>query len=242
MLRACLLVYPFLAVYVTLGTLIFVPVTWLTGNIRPIYWVSRQGVRGALWLSGVKLDLIDFPNASKSLPALFVSNHISNLEPAALFMVLPRVAAILKKELGRIPLLGYVMGLGGFVYVDRRARDSRRKALEAGAETLRKGISLMVFPEGTRSLDGQLLPFRPGPFSMAIDAQAAIVPITVYGTRELMPKGSLAIRPGRIAIRFHESIPTEGCSNADRQELMARAREVIERSLDENPLRPGQSA
>ena len=236
MLRACLLVYPFLAVYVTLGTLIFVPVTWLTRDIRPIYWVSRQGVRGALWLSGVRLDLIDPHHASQGLPALFVSNHVSNLEPAALFMVLPRIAVILKKELGRIPLLGYVMGLGGFVYVDRKARDSRRKALEAGAGTLRKGISLLVFPEGTRSLDGKLLPFRPGPFSMAIDAQVPIVPITVYGTRKLMPKGSLAIRPGRIAIRFHAPISTDGLSNGSRQSVMAKTREVIERSLEEDPL------
>lgn len=236
MLRACLLVYPFLAVYVTLGTLIFVPVTWLTGDIRPIYWVSRQGVRGALWLSGVRLEQIDAQFASQRLPALFVCNHISNLEPAALFMVLPRIAVILKKELGRIPLLGYVMGLGGFVYVDRKGRDSRRKALEAGADTLREGISLLVFPEGTRSLDGKLLPFRPGPFSMAIDAQVPIVPIAVYGTRELMPKGSLAIKPGRIALKFHPPIETAGCTSAERQNLMAKAREVIERSLDENPL------
>ncbi len=236
MLRACLLVYPFLAVYVTLGTLIFVPVTWLSGDIRPIYWVSRQGVRGALWLSGVRVDLIDFHYASQSLPALFVSNHVSNLEPAALFMVLPRIAVILKKELGRIPLLGYVMGLGGFVYVDRKTRDSRRKALEAGAETLRNGVSLLIFPEGTRSLDGKLLPFRPGPFSMAIDARAPIVPITVYGTRELMPRGSLAIRPGRVAIRFHAPIETDGCSSADRHGVMAKAREVIELSLTDNPL------
>ena len=236
MLRACLLVYPFLIVYVTLGTLIFVPVTWLSGNIRPIYWIARQGVRGALWLSGVRLTLIDEQCASQRLPALFVCNHVSNLEPAALFMVLPRIAVILKRELGRIPLLGYVMGLGGFVYVDRKARDSRKKALEAGADTLRSGISLLVFPEGTRSLDGKLLPFRPGPFSMAIEAQVPIVPITVYGTRELMPKGSLAIRPGPVALRFHPPIETTGFTSADRQTLMAKSRAAIEDSLDDDPL------
>jgi 1-acyl-sn-glycerol-3-phosphate acyltransferase len=235
MLRAYLLVYPFLAVYVTLGALLFVPLTWLIGDIRPIYWVARTGVKLALWLSGVRVKLEHPEYATQQPTAVFVCNHVSNIDPPALFMVLPRIAVILKRELRRIPLLGYVMEMGGFIYVDRQARDSRRDALERAVSTLRSGISLLIFPEGTRSLDGRLLPFRPGPFTMAIEAQTPIVPITVHGTRELMPKGEGAMRPGTITLRFHPPVPTAGLTTADRSALIEQVRGVMEESVARQP-------
>jgi 1-acyl-sn-glycerol-3-phosphate acyltransferase len=231
MLRAYLLVYPFLAVYVALGTLLFVPLTWLTRDIRAIYWVARTGVRLALWLSGVRVRQIDSEYAARYPTSVFVCNHVSNIDPPALFMVLPRIAVILKRELRRIPLLGYVMEMGGFIYVDRQARGSRRDALEKAVATLKSGISLLVFPEGTRSRDGRLLPFRPGPFTIAIEAQKPIVPITVHGARELMPKGKGSIRPGTITLRFHPPVLTEGLSGENRNELMERVREAMERAV-----------
>jgi len=233
MLRACLLVYPFLAVYVTLATMIFVPLTWVVRDIRPIYWVARTGVRIALWLSGVRVKLIHPEHAVQHPTNVFICNHISNLDPPALFMVLPRIAVILKKELGRIPLLGYVMGMGGFIYVDRKDRESRGKAMQAGVDTLRRGISLLVFPEGTRSPDGKLLPFRPGPFSLAIEAGVPIVPITVHGTQTLMPKGRLAINPGRIALMFHPAVETSGRSSDDRGKLMEEIREKMTAAIEQ---------
>jgi 1-acyl-sn-glycerol-3-phosphate acyltransferase len=231
MLRAYLLVYPFLAVYVALGAILFVPLTWLIRDIRPIYWVSRTGVRLALTLSGVRVRQIHPEYATQHPTVVFVCNHVSNIDPPALFMTLPRIAVILKRELRRIPLLGYVMELGGFIYVDRRARDSRREALEQAVETLQKGISLLIFPEGTRSPDGNLLPFRPGPFTMAIEAQKPIVPISIHGTRELMPKGKGSIRPGTITLRFHPPISTTGLTTGNRGELMDRVRAVLEQAV-----------
>jgi len=232
MLRACLLVYPSLAIYVLLGGLLFVPLTWIIRDIRPIYWVARTGVRLALFLSGVKVDWVGLDLAWKPKTAIYVSNHISNIDPPALFGGLPRIAVILKKELRKIPLLGYIMGMGGFIYVDRKARNSRKHALEAGVATLRDGISLLIFPEGTRSKTDEMLPFRPGPFTMAIEAGAPLVPITVHGTRELMPKGTLAIRPGRIRIICREPIATEGLRATDRPALMDRVRAIMQQDLD----------
>jgi 1-acyl-sn-glycerol-3-phosphate acyltransferase len=231
MLRAYLLVYPFLAIYVALGAILFVPLTWLIRDIRPIYWVARTGVRLALGLSGVRVRKIHPEFATQHPTVVFVCNHVSNIDPPALFMVLPRIAVILKRELRRIPLLGYVMELGGFIYVDRQARGSRREALEKAVDTLRSGISLLIFPEGTRSPDGYLLPFRPGPFTMAIEAQTPIVPITVHGTRELMPKGKGTIQPGTITLRFHPPVLTAGLTTADRNELIERVRLVMEGSV-----------
>ncbi|MEX2300813.1 MAG: lysophospholipid acyltransferase family protein [Bryobacterales bacterium] len=231
MLRAYLLVYPFLAIYVALGATLFVPLTWLIRDIRPIYWVARTGVRLALGLSGVRVRQIHAEYAAAHPTAVFVCNHVSNIDPPALFMALPRIAVILKRELRRIPLLGYVMELGGFIYVNRQARGSRREALEKAVDTLRSGTSLLIFPEGTRSPDGYLLPFRPGPFTMAIEAQTPIVPITVHGTRELMPKGKGTIQPGTITLRFHTPISTVGLTTADRNELIERVRLVMEGSV-----------
>ncbi len=231
MLRAYLLVYPFLALYVAVGALLFVPLTWLLRDIRPIYWVARTGVRLAFWLSGVRVKLVHPEYAQQYPTAVFVANHVSNIDPPALFMVLPRIVVILKKQLRKIPLLGYVMALGGFIYVDRQDRDSRGKALQQAVAALRQGISLLIFPEGTRSRDGRLLPFRPGPFTMAIEAQAAIVPITVHGTRELMPKGRSAILPGEITLVFHPPIPTAGIPVARRPELMQQVRHTMQQAL-----------
>ncbi len=153
MWRSYCLAFPFLVLYVTVGALVFIPFTWLTGNILPIYWVARQGCRLGLRLSGVRMRVVNLEYAFQHPTSLFVANHVSNVEPAALFSVLPRIAVILKKELYKIPLLGYVMRLGGFIYVDRKVRDSRKHAMQQGVKTLQSGIGLMVFPEGTRSLD-----------------------------------------------------------------------------------------
>ena len=230
--RAFLIVYPFLILYVTAATLVMVPLTWVIRDIGPIYWVAQTGVRLALLLSGVKVRMVNETRAFGELPAVFVSNHVSNIEPAALFMVLPRITIVLKKELGRIPLLGYVMKLGGFIYVDRKDRNSRRHALEASVAALKKGTSsLLVFPEGTRSFDGELLPFRPGPFTIAIEAQTPIVPITVHGARELMPKGSGHMKPGEVELVFHEPVQTRGLASEQRGELMDRVRAVMEEGV-----------
>ena len=231
MLRAYLLVYPFLCLYVLLGTVIFVPLTWITRDIRAIYSVARTGVRLGLWLSGVKVKLVHPEYAFEHPSCVYVSNHVSNLDAPALFMVLPRVAFLLKQELERIPLLGYVMGLGGFIYVHRKDRNSRRMAQQEAVARLREGISVIIFPEGTRSRDGQLLPFRPGPFTIAIEAQAPIVPVTVHGSRQLMPKGKSLAAPGEISLVFHPPVLTEGLGPEARGELMKRIRQMMEEAL-----------
>ncbi len=231
MLRSYLIVYPALAAYITIATLIFVPLTWVIRDIRPIYWASRQGIRLAMLLSGVQVDTVGLDKAWSQKTAVFVCNHVTNLDPAALFFKLPRVAVILKKELGRIPLLGYVMKMGSFIYVDRSASNSRHKAMEEAVRTLRSGISLLIFPEGTRSRTGQMLPFSPGAFTMAIEAGVPIVPIVIEGARELMPPGTLRIKPGRLKLTFLDPVETMGLAASDRQTLMEQVRGRMEAVL-----------
>ena len=232
MLRSLLLIYPFLAVYVTVCTLLFVPLAWITRDVRLLYWLARKGVQGSLFLGGVTVRLVHPEYARRQPTCVFVSNHVSNLDPPILFMVLPRIAAVLKQALRRIPLLGYVMAMGSFVYVDRADRDSRRNAVAACIAALGKGISILIFPEGTRSRDGRLLPFRPGPFSIAIEAQVPIVPITIHGSRELMPKGSSGAKPGTVTVVFHSPVETKGMSVQNRADLMRQVRATMENALE----------
>ena len=233
MIRTYLLVFPFLVLYVVVVSAVFVPFTWITKNIKPIYRMAQIGAHSALRLAGVRLRLLRREHAFAPATAVFVCNHVSNLDPPALFGALPRIVVVLKESLGRIPVLGYVMGMGGFIYVNRSDRDSRRRAMEASVASLCKGISLLVFPEGTRSPDGKLLPFRPGPFSMAIEAQVPVVPITVHGSHGLMPKGRNWVQPGEVTLIFHEPIVTEGLTIQDRVGLMERTRFVMEKALAE---------
>ena len=232
MWRSFLLAYPFVAAYVAIVVPLFVPLAWVTGSIRPLYWMARQGCRIGLRLGGIRARYLHRERTSDHRCCVFVANHVSNVEAPALFAVLPRIAVIMKQSLGRLPLLGYAMRLGGFICVDRQAKDSRRKALDEAVRTLRGGISMLVFPEGTRNPTGTLLPFRPGPFQMAIEAGVPVMPITVHEAAERMPKGSWHIRPGTMTVIFHPPISTAGLQAEDRIALMARAREVMQSALD----------
>ena len=120
----------------------------------------------------------------------------------------------------------------GFVPVDRkRARGGKRSIERAAALMRERGYSYLVFPEGTRSRDGRIKDFRRGGFFLALESGAPIVPISITGTFELMPKGSLFARPGRVRVQFHPPISTEGCTLENMRELMARVKCAIESGL-----------
>ncbi len=235
MLRSYLLTYPFLALYVAVVVPLFVPVTKITGSTVLIYWLARQGCRIAFGLAGITVHPQHLERAFEHPCCVFVANHASNLEAPALFRVLPRISVIMKESLGRIPLLGYTMRMGGFICVNRKARDSRKQALAQAVRTLQSGTSMLVFPEGTRNSGRALLPFRPGPFQMAIEAQVPVVPVTVHGATALMPKGARHMRSGRMTLFFHEPIPTTGLEATDRTALMHRVRTAMQVALDARP-------
>ncbi|HZS50047.1 MAG TPA: lysophospholipid acyltransferase family protein [Bryobacterales bacterium] len=225
------------AVVALAGFLVMIPVTWILGDVRPMYAVAQAVVRSLLKLAGVEVEVGGADLRLLPRPCIYVANHVSNVDPPVLFGYLPRVAIMAKAAVFRIPVLGYALKLGGFIPVERERRDSRRQALEAGMDRLRQGLSLLVFPEGTRSPDGALLPFRPGPFTMAIETQVPIVPITIVGTREVMPKGRSTIRPGRAKIIIHQPVPTTGLDASGRSELIERVRSIIAAALPADAVR-----
>jgi 1-acyl-sn-glycerol-3-phosphate acyltransferase len=199
----------------------------ISGNTDPLYRIGKLGARMALWLAGVQLEIRGLDQIPRDRPVVFMANHQSNCDPAALLAVLPSVLVMVKKEFFRVPILGRGMVARGFIPVDRRNREQALEAVEKGVQALRAGKSFLVFPEGTRSPDGRLQRFKKGVFVMAIKAGAPIVPISVSGSNKIMPKGKFVIRPGGVRITFHEAVATEGLAIDDRQVIIELVRAAI---------------
>jgi len=146
LLRTWLLVAPFTVSAALVALVVMIPVTWAMRDIRPIYQVARWLVRAVLWVAGVRVETRG-PDPWQALqPAVYLSNHVSNVDPPIVFLHVPRVAIMGKKVVFRTPLFGYALKMAEFISVDRRAPDSRRKAMEAGVDRLKRGLSLLIFP------------------------------------------------------------------------------------------------
>ena len=224
----------FMVVFWGLSTLLVGPflLAWafLTRDINPLYnvatWLGITGVR----LAGVKIELRGMENLAAGQNYIFMSNHVSNLDPPVLIPVIPgRCSVLVKKELFRLPILGTGMKMAALVPVDRSNRESAIESVNAATQVLRQGLHMVIYPEGTRSTDGRLLPFKKGPFHLAIDSGVPIVPVTLLGTYEAWPKTRFALRPGTAIVVFHP--PVSPRDHKDREALMAAVRESIASAL-----------
>ncbi len=212
--------------------------TLLSGNTDRIYNIGLHGCRMALWLAGVRLEIYGKEKIPADRAVVFMPNHQSNCDPPAVFTVLPPVLILAKKGFFRVPVLGRGMVLRGFVPVDRKNRDQAIGAVEKAVTALKAGHSFLAYPEGTRSRDGRLQPFKKGVFVMAIKAQVPIVPISVSGGSRVMRKGEFAIHPGPVRLTIHDAVPTAGFTLAERDKVIEIVRRKIVSGLaaDELPV------
>jgi 1-acyl-sn-glycerol-3-phosphate acyltransferase len=225
-----LLAVIFLVVYIPAAALVGFPWTLITGNSELLYKLGMLGARTAVGLAGIKIEIEGRERLDPAKTYVFMANHVSNVDPPIVIPSLPaRTSVLVKKELFRIPVLGRAMKLGSLVPVDRSNREAAIASMHEAAEVVRSGINMTIFPEGTRSSDGRLLPFKKGPFYLAIDSGASIVPVTILGTREIMPKGGMLIHPGTARLIFHP--PVRPADFSDRDELMAAVRDRIASAL-----------
>lgn len=200
-----------------------------------LYAAGEIGVRLGLLLSGIRYTVSGAEHIRRQPASVYAVNHASNVEPPVLFLTLsplfPRLRILYKAELRKLPILTRAFDLAGFIPLERGNRDQSIPAIERAAEALRQGNSFLIFPEGTRSRTGELLPFKKGGFVMALKAQAPIVPVAIKGARAAMRKGSPWIQPVTIQVSFGEPIASAGMGLDDRDQLVATVRAEVERLL-----------
>lgn len=184
--------------------------------------------------AGVRIRVVNRANLDPKQPYVFMANHASSLDIWAAFVAIPRrLRMIAKKQLGRIPLFGWAMRAGRFIFIDRQNAVAARRSIDVAGERIRKGDSVLIFPEGTRTRDGNLGPFKKGGFHLAVRAGVPIVPVAFIGTRELMPRGSFLLRGGQVTAILGEPIPTQGLGEEERANLHERVRSVVASLLAE---------
>jgi 1-acyl-sn-glycerol-3-phosphate acyltransferase len=206
----------------------------MTGNENMIYSPVRLFVRLGLRLVGVRVEVSGLERLDPSRAYIFTPNHQSLIEVPLFVTYLGRNPAYLaKKEVFKYPLFGYGISLMGVVPVDRSNTKAAVESARAATENLRRGKSYVVYPEGTRSRDGRVLPFKKGAFMMAVDAGVPVVPVTISGGTKIMPKGEVKVFPSTVRITVHEPISTEGYSKDNLTELMDRVRAKVLSILDE---------
>lgn len=185
----------------------------------PRWWSAA-----VLWAVGIKVRVHGMGNATAGEPHIFASNHVSWFDVPALAKILPHYKFVAKAELFKVPIFGKAMRAVGMIELQRENRKAAFGAYEIAAERIRKGASVVVFPEGTRGHEYPLRPFKKGPFVLAIAAGVPIVPIIVHGTIEIMPKGSLWAHPGTIDVHLLEPVSTTGIDYDHREALMQTVR------------------
>lgn len=205
---------------------------FLTGDISVLYKIFTWGAYAGVRLTGVRVEIVGLDQIDPSRAYIYMSNHVSNLDPPIQIPIIPgRTSVMVKKELFRTPILGPAMRLASLVPVDRGNRDAGIDAVRAAKAVVEKKINMTIYVEGHRSFDGKLMPFKKGPFYLAMECGVPVVPVTIVGTHYAMPKGRFAIKPGLVKVIFHS--PIEPKDFGTREELMEKVRTVIESELPE---------
>ncbi len=202
-----------------------------------LYVLGHWGVTIGTSLAGIRTRVTGREHLRQGEAVIFCCNHQSNIDPPILFQALhPRLHVLFKRELTRLPLLGKAFQIGGFVPIDRASREQSMAAIEQAAASLTEGNSFLTFPEGTRSRTGALLPFKRGPFLMALKAQVPVVPVAIQGGTASMRKGSPIVRPTTVSVRIGLPVETRGMNISDRDRLADLVRSRVEELLSLGPV------
>jgi 1-acyl-sn-glycerol-3-phosphate acyltransferase len=197
-----------------------------TGNFAHL--IARLWARSILEVSRIKVEVEGLSNVDPAKPYIYMPNHQSNADiPVLLAFLKVQFRWLAKAELFRVPIFGRAMRGVGYISIDRSNHRSAIKSLHAAAGSIRGGTSVLIFPEGTRSLDGNIRVFKKGGFILAIDAGVPIVPVILHGTYPIMPKGRLLVRPRKVVMEILKPIETTDYTRKSKDELV----EVVRTSI-----------
>src|SRR5580704_17905821 len=223
----------FWALAAPLDALIGFPASFIMGDVRVLYRLFMWGAWAGVWITGVRVETVGLDQFDHSRSYIFMTNHVSNIDPPIQIPLIPRRTSVMvKKELFKVPILGRAMRMGSLFPVDRGNREAGIEAVRAAkSAVVDQGINMTVYVEGGRSFDGKVLPFKKGPFYLAMECGVPVVPVTIAGTHYAMPKKRFAIRPGTVKVIFHE--PIEPKEFGSRECLMEKVRAAIDSGLPE---------
>ena len=218
--------------FIVLGSVLFGTLailgSWTHRGDRWVFLMAQLWSRGLLTASGLRLEVAKLPSLDPDRRYVFMPNHQSLYDIPAILATLPLPAFFFaKRSLFQIPIFGWALRAGGFISIDRRDRSGARESFARAVDSLRQGRSTVIFPEGTRSLDGKLLAFERGGFLLAIKSGAAIVPTGIRGTLAVRKRGGWKVTPGRIGIGYGTPIETTDFNVRSRDDLM----EILRREI-----------
>ncbi len=222
----------YIIVWVVLTTIfwgtIAIIISFFTHSGNPVHIIARIWARSILFVSRIKVTVNGFANIDPSRSYAYMSNHQSNFDIPILLAYLPvQFRWLAKAELFKIPIFGRAMRGAGYVKIDRFNQESAFESINEAARKMKNGVSVMIFPEGTRSRDGNIRPFKKGGFVMAVDAGVPIVPVILLGTWPIMDKSSLRINTGEVSLNIETPIATTGYTRDTKDDLIESVRTVI---------------
>ena len=222
----------YISIWVVLATVVLgavvIVLSFFVKSGNAMHKIARLWGRSILVVSRIKVTVEGLANIDTERPYIYMPNHQSNFDiPVLLGHLTVQFRWLAKVELFKIPIFGRAMRKAGYISIDRNNRESAFRSLEAAAAKIKNGVSVLIFPEGTRSRDGTIRPFKKGGFVMAIESGVPIVPVVINGTRAIMTKGKFRVNPGQIHMRIFEPIDTLTYTREEKEALMTRVRRVI---------------
>jgi 1-acyl-sn-glycerol-3-phosphate acyltransferase len=232
MIRSALLVTMGIAItgFISFWCVIF---SILPNSENRIHKIANLWAKILLLISNTKVEVIGKENILHSKPQIFMANHQSDFDILIVLGHIPgQFRWIAKKELFNIPIFGAAMKNAGYIEIDRHNREKAMQSLDEAALRIREGKSVMTFPEGTRSPDGEIKQFKQGTFHLAIKSGVPIIPVSIVGSGRIMPKRSLTVTPGRVKLVIGKPIDVKSYNIENRHELIQKVRKEIMNNYD----------
>ncbi len=207
----------------------------ITGSGTPSHRIARFWASIVLAATGIRVKKKIMQQVPTDRPVIFACNHASLLDIPILYNALPvEFRFIVKKELFKVPLLGFAMKTAGYIPIDRARGRAALSSMKEAANKIRQGASIVIFPEGTRSSDGRLQDFKEGAFMLAVRSGCPVVPVAIRGSSKILKKGSIVAHPGQVEVIVGNPLEVTGTTSADRKRITRLVREQIEQMLWQN--------